>query len=73
MSTVVINIDDSELPGLKKFVRGAKAKMRVIKEDAEEIFAIPEWQKEETLHRLKTSKQTDFIPWAKAKKQLKSK
>jgi hypothetical protein len=72
MSTVVINIDDSELPGLKKFVRGAKAKMRVVREE-EESFTIPEWHKKETLQRLKTSKQTDFIPWAKAKKQLKSK
>jgi hypothetical protein len=33
MSTVVININDSELSALKKFVRGAKAKMRVLKED----------------------------------------
>jgi hypothetical protein len=73
MSTVVINIDDSELSALKKFVRGAKAKMRVIKEDDDEALFIPQWQKEETLHRLKTAKQTDFIPWAKAKKQLKSK
>ena len=73
MSTVVINIDDSELPGLKKFVRGAKAKMQVLKEDDDEGFTIPEWQKKETLHRLKTSKQSDFIPWSKAKKQLKSK
>jgi hypothetical protein len=73
MSTVVINIDDSELPGLKKFVREAKAKMRVVKEDDDEKIFIPQWQKEETLHRLKTSKQSDFIPWTKAKKQLKSK
>jgi len=71
MSTVVINIDDSELPGLKKFVRGAKATMRVVKE--EETLFIPQWHKEETIHRLTTSSQTDFIPWSKAKKQLKSK
>ena len=38
-----------------------------------ENFPIPEWHKEQTLHRLKTSKRTDFIPWSKAKKQLKSK
>jgi len=72
MSTVVINIDDSELSALKKFVREAKAKMRVIKED-DENFVIPQWHKEETLQRLKTTKQADFVPWATAKKQLKSK
>ena len=38
-----------------------------------ESFPIPEWHKKETLHRLKTSKKEDFIPWTKAKKQLKSK
>jgi len=38
-----------------------------------ESLSIPQWHKEQTLHRLKTSKKTDFIPWAKAKKQLKSK
>lgn len=31
-------------------------------------LAIPIWQKEETLHRLKTRKKKDFIPWAVAKK-----
>lgn len=38
-----------------------------------ESFSIPQWHKEQTLHRLKTSKQGDFIPWNKARKQLKSK
>ncbi len=38
-----------------------------------EDFSIPKWHKEQTLHRIKTSKQADFIPWGKAKKQLKSK
>jgi hypothetical protein len=47
--------------------------MKQIRTIVPESFAIPEWQKKETLHRLKTSKQTDFIPWAKAKKKLKSK
>lgn len=37
-----------------------------------ESFSIPQWHKEQTIHRLKTGKQKDFIPWTKAKKQLKS-
>jgi hypothetical protein len=37
-----------------------------------ESFSIPQWHKEQTLQRLKTAKQADFIPWTKAKKQLKS-
>lgn len=38
-----------------------------------ETFSIPQWHKTETLKRLNNSKREDFIPWAKAKKQLKSK
>ena len=38
-----------------------------------ESFSIPQWHMEETTHRLKTSKESDYIPWSKAKKQLKSK
>ena len=38
-----------------------------------ENLSIPQWHKEETLKRLKSSKPQDFISWAKAKKQLKSK
>ncbi len=41
-------------------------------EDVEEL-SIPQWHKEETLKRLKSSKPENFILWAKAKKQLKSK
>ena len=38
-----------------------------------ESFSIHKWHKEQTLHRLKTSNRADFIPWSKARKQIKSK
>ncbi|HLG36480.1 MAG TPA: hypothetical protein VI757_16500 [Bacteroidia bacterium] len=37
-----------------------------------ETFSIPAWHKEETMKRMKDSKEENFIPWSKAKKQLKS-
>jgi uncharacterized protein (UPF0297 family) len=49
MSTVVININDSELPSLKKFVKGAKAKMRVLKEDDIIEKLVEEGLKSETI------------------------
>ena len=38
-----------------------------------ETFSIPEWHKEETLKRVKDSREEDYVPWSKAKKQIKSK
>jgi hypothetical protein len=35
-----------------------------------EVFAIPKWQQEITLKRLKSSNSSDYIPWQKAKKFL---
>ena len=35
MSTVVVQISESNLPGLKKFIRAANAKMRVINDEEE--------------------------------------
>lgn len=49
MSTVVININDSELSALKKFVRGAKAKMRVLHEDDIIEKLVEEGLKSETI------------------------
>lgn len=60
MSTVVINIDPSELPGLRKFVRTSHAKMRIIK-DEEEIM---EKLVEEGL-------KSENIPLATLKRELK--
>ena len=62
MSTVVININESELSALKKFVRIAKAKMRVI-HDEEDIMEklVEEGLKSETisLERLKRELEKD--------------
>ncbi len=57
MSTVLININDSELSALKKFVRGAKAKMRVI-DDEEDIIEklVEEGLKSETISLEKLKK-----------------
>lgn len=60
MSTVLINIDASELPELRKFVRANHAKMRVIK-DEEEIM---EKLVEEGL-------KSENIPLAELKRELK--
>jgi hypothetical protein len=60
MSTVLINIDAAELPGLRKFVRDSHAKMRVIK-DEEEIM---EKLVEEGL-------KSENIPLATLKRELK--
>ncbi len=38
-----------------------------------EDVTIPEWHKKETLKRISSSKPEDYIPWNKAKKQLKFK
>ena len=38
-----------------------------------ETFSIPSWHKEETLNRVKDSREEDYIPWRKVKKQLKNK
>lgn len=50
MNTVLININDNGLPALKKFVRGAKAKMRII-DDEEDIIEklVEEGLKSETI------------------------
>ena len=59
MSTVVINIDDSELSALKRnlLLRGAKAKMRVARRKMTNIaFLFLNGIRRKTMHRLKTSK-----------------
>jgi len=57
MSTVLININDSELSALKRFVREAKAKMRVI-DDEEDIIEklVEEGLKSETISLEKLKK-----------------
>lgn len=69
MKQVTISIPDSFYKTFLEFFKHIPdAKIEGV-----ESFVVPEWHKEETLKRINSSKPEDFIPWDKAKKQLKFK
>lgn len=69
MKQVTISIPDSFYETFVDFLKHIPdAKIK-----EEDNVVIPEWQKKETLHRIKTSSKSDYIEWGKTKKQLKFK
>ena len=69
MKQVTISIPDSFYKTFLEFFKHIPD----AKIDDVEDFVIPEWQKKETLKRINSSKPEAYIPWDKAKKQLKFK
>ena len=69
MKHITISIPDNFYKTVVDFFRHIpEAKI-----ESEEAVIIPDWHKEETLKRINTAKEEDFIPWKKAKKQLRHK
>ena len=69
MKHITISIPDNFYKTVVDFFRHIpEAKI-----ESEEAVIIPDWHKEETLKRISTAKAGDFIPWKKAKKQLRHK
>lgn len=69
MRQVTVSIPDSFYDAFVEFFRHIpNAKVQ----DADNL-KIPEWQKEETLSRLKNTKTGDYIPWEKVKKNIRYK
>ena len=69
MKHLTVSIPDSFYKTFVEFFRNVPN----VKIEESLGLVIPEWHKAETLKRIKSSTPEDFIPWSKAKKQLKFK